>query len=129
MSRGLLPRGEKINETFMRLGMNIFFRKEKRSTSRNVCLSLFRSHFGIDPETAAYIWVRTKKKNKVYLIGSRPVHLLWGLLFMKVYSSEKVMCSMCGGVDPKTFRKWSKIFVKEIGFYCSEEVSVFIFTD
>lgn len=43
-------------------------------------------------------------------LSSRPVHLLWALLFLKVYGSEHTH-RMIANVDEKTFRKWSWCFV------------------
>lgn len=42
---------------------------------------------------------------------TRPIHLLWGLLFLKVYGSEKTHLTIAR-VDAKTFRKWSWYFVR-----------------
>ena len=37
-------------------------------------------------------------------------HLLWALMFMKIYGKEADLCAHAGGtsgsVDPKTYRKW-----------------------
>ena len=30
-------------------------------------------------------------------------HLLWTLLFLKMYSNQKALCSLAGGVDATTF--------------------------
>jgi hypothetical protein len=38
--------------------------------------------------------------------GTLQNHMLWGILFMKVYAKETALCSLAGGVDEKTFRKW-----------------------
>ncbi len=109
---------------FLRLARNIVFRRtERREYSPNVMLRRFREHFGCDPAVASYLWNRIKGKNKEKLKQSRPEHLLWALLFMKLYLSESSLCSMCGCKDEKTFRKWSKIFVEEVNEFAPEEVS------
>ena len=41
-------------------------------------------------------------------------HYFWALMFMKVYGKMHVMCTLAGGCDPKTFRKWSWIFIEAI---------------
>lgn len=46
--------------------------------------------------------------------GCHPKHLLWSLLFLKVYSTTAVHCRIVGWVDPKTFRKWSWHFLEKI---------------
>ena len=40
-----------------------------------------------------------------------PVHLLWSLMFLKVYASEHIN-SMIAEVDEKTFRKWTWKFIR-----------------
>ena len=48
------------------------------------------------------------------MAGAKPVHLLWALMFMKLYCSESVLAALAGGVHEQTFRKWSWYFVEEI---------------
>lgn len=42
------------------------------------------------------------------------IHLLWALVFLKVYSTEDVHCRLVGIKDPKTFRKWSWYMLSKI---------------
>ncbi len=42
---------------------------------------------------------------------ARPKHLLWALLFLKVYATESINSLICGA-DEKTCRKWSWTFVR-----------------
>ena len=60
----------------------------------------FRSHFGTSPRICAYLWKSMTLPN-----GALPEHLLWALLFMKVYATEAVLANMLG-VCRNTFRKW-----------------------
>ena len=55
-------------------------------------------------------------------MATKQDHLLWALLFLKVYATEVVMCDMCGS-DQKKFQKWTKIYVKEIVRLAPQEVS------
>lgn len=41
-------------------------------------------------------------------------HLLWALLFMKVYSTESVLCGLVGNPSEKTFCKWTKLIIEQI---------------
>lgn len=41
-------------------------------------------------------------------------HLLWTLHFLKAYGKTRAMCSACGGIDPKTFRKWVWLFIEAL---------------
>ena len=38
------------------------------------------------------------------------IHMMWALMFLKMYGKESAMSSMAG-VDKKTYRKWVWIFV------------------
>ena len=58
--------------------------------------------------------------------GAQPYHLLWGLMFMKLYCAEAVNASMAGGVDVKTFRKWSWLFAEAIAVLHYSVVGVFL---
>ena len=42
---------------------------------------------------------------------------------MKIYGKERNLCSLAGGVDKKTFRKWAWLFVDAIASLESEVVS------
>ena len=46
--------------------------------------------------------------------GVKGFHLLWGLMFLKLYASEAVRCAISGGVNEKTFRKCSWMFISRI---------------
>lgn len=45
--------------------------------------------------------------------GSKPEHLLWALIFLKTYSSERTHC-IIAGCSPVTFRKWSWKFISYV---------------
>jgi len=47
-------------------------------------------------------------------------------MFLKLYfKSETGMASLAGGVDEKTFCKWTRIFIHRISFLYDDVVSVF----
>lgn len=56
-------------------------------------------------------------------------HLLWALMFMKLYSTEPDMCAnaggSCGAIDPKTFRKWVWPFIDALAELQYKVVSIF----
>ena len=63
--------------------------------------------FGVHPEVCSTIWNM--------LMPSLPkhassVHLLWSLMFLKVYASEHIN-SMIAEADEKKFRKWTWKFI------------------
>jgi len=57
-------------------------------------------------------------------------HLLWALHKLKVYSDECSMttCLSTGKkkIDPKTFRKWSGAFIRELAALKDEVVSLIV---
>lgn len=75
----------------------------------------FRSIFGCTWERCTDLWELIKPEN-VMPKGYKPEHLLWGLLFLKVYTTEAVLTSMVGSPEEKTFRKWSRLFVLKISW-------------
>jgi hypothetical protein len=93
----------------------------------------FRSLFGCSPEVVAEIWYRIAPRGGEISLrkGAEPRHLLWALLFMKVYANEDVLCSMVGGVDDKTFCFWTKYFIRIIAtrLYNKEVRARHIFCD
>lgn len=70
----------------------------------------FHALFGISPAMCCLVW--TKLADQLQK-GTQPMHLLWGLLFLKTYATEEVMCTITQ-TDRKTFRKWSWSVVTEI---------------
>ena len=83
----------------------------------------FRSNFGTSPEGCAAIWNLLDPYTTITTKGLSPKHLLWALMFLKVYAKESIHCSMAGGVDEKTFRKWVWLFIYEISFLESAVLS------
>ncbi len=83
------------------------------STSRQ--MASFKAHFGVIPEICSIMW------SMILTIGAEVpalerkhsfVHLLWGLLLLKVYSTEEVLCGKVG-VDPKTFREHAWFMIRK----------------
>jgi hypothetical protein len=73
---------------------------------------IFKASFGISPYICAGIWnafVDTQSLPQ----GAEPKHMLWALLFLKVYASENVLCTICA-CDEKTFRKWVWMMLDEM---------------
>ena len=84
----------------------------------------FRQLFGTTPQICAKIWEMLNPYKTFEERGARPKHLLWCLLLLKLYAPEATLCSLVGGVDEKTFRKWSFIFMDAISCLDNEVVSV-----
>jgi hypothetical protein len=69
-----------------------------------VCEQAFRSLFGIGPAVCGHLWDHFSYW-KWLPPKMRPKHLLWALLFLKVYSTEAVLSSIAK-TSRKTLRKW-----------------------
>jgi hypothetical protein len=84
----------------------------------NVCTSLacgtrnrcFHACFGETFSICAALWSLCLP---FLPTGTLPIHLLWVLYFLKVYTTENHNASVAG-VDEKTFRKWTWIVVYAI---------------
>ena len=72
----------------------------------------FKAKFGCSPDVCSDLWERLSalpRRPRRML----PKHLLWGLLFLKLYNTESVLAEMVGA-ERKTVRKWCWIVVYEI---------------
>lgn len=109
-------------EYFLRKGLSIASSARAHS-SMKVKRRIFLDYFGTRPEIASSIWARIELKRSLPK-NAMPHHLLWALLFMKVYGTERVMCDMVStpAVDPYTFRNWTNFFIKELAKLANEEV-------
>lgn len=86
-------------------------------------LSIFESFFGIEPLICQIIWDLIAPSIRVLeLRNFKRVHLLWGLHFLKVYSSEKVMAATFK-TTPKTFRRYAKLAVELVCWQMPHVVS------
>ena len=83
----------------------------------------FRSLFGTIPEVCAAIWNRLVFDDESPLI--RPVHLLWALMFMKLYSKEAALCKLAR-VSRSTFRKFVWFVIPRIA-HLKSDVVCFLF--
>lgn len=66
----------------------------------------FRDLFGVTKEVCDIAWTLIGTFRPT---GSKPVHVLQSLLFLKIYASEHANHTI-KGADEKTFRKWSWCF-------------------
>ncbi|CAB9530068.1 unknown protein [Seminavis robusta] len=46
--------------------------------------------------------------------GGEVCHLMWTLMFLKIYARNTVLSSLAGGVDPDTYMKWVWLFLDDI---------------
>jgi hypothetical protein len=73
----------------------------------------FRELFGCSPLVVLEVW--NLISSNLTIEGSPEVeHLLWALIFLKLYSKECTTSRLVGGVDEKTYQKWVWVFVSAI---------------
>ena len=84
----------------------------------------FRALFGVTPEICTNIWDEIMDTVPP---GGKPIHLMWALLFLKVYGTGTVNSELTG-VTPRTFRKWSWAFVRLMAHMKSVSISSTIFS-
>jgi len=72
------------------------------------------SLIGVPYVVAAEAWNLIEPSAKENLRGSHPKHLLWTLVQLKCYCIEPVATRLVGGVDSKTFAKWTTLFRAEL---------------
>jgi len=73
----------------------------------------FKEFFGCLPSIFLALW------NLLYTMGCLPEggtieHLLWMLMFMKIYPKRKQMSVLCGGADKDTWAKWVFTFLDAV---------------
>lgn len=94
---------------------------EKTHNSAKEEDKMFRRFFGAPIAIVADIWNRLDGNIEK---SSKPKHLLWALVFLKVYSTEDVHCRIVGWPDPKTFWKWSWYFIEKMADLASDVIKL-----
>ncbi len=78
---------------------------------------LFKEYFGVSMTIVLAVWNLLNEHNIIPEKGEIK-HLLWALVFLKVYPKQGPVCSLVGGtkgsIDPKTFWKWVWKFIFKI---------------
>lgn len=110
---------------FQRLGAEIMRRDPDFVGSGVVADRRFRSYFGVSVDVCTQAWQLLLAQIGTLPKGALMVHLLWALMCMKLYTNETALASIAGGVDEKTFRKWSWFFIEELSYLETSVVSLF----
>ena len=79
-------------ETFLSEGAIILKRREMKGTYSDSFDRDYRSFFGCSPVVCGVIWVRCNGFSST----TQPKHLLWALLFLKCYTTEKKLSTLVG---------------------------------
>jgi hypothetical protein len=82
----------------------------------------FRELFGCGVLVFLSLW-ELLVTNDAVPDGGTIKHLLWTLMFLKVYAKQATLCSLAGGVDKETYRKWCWLFIEAIAGLESHVVS------
>lgn len=82
------------SEDFLQHG-RIMMGCHKNVTAANE-VTRFRSMFGTSPEICSLLWDHVDPLSTMPN-GVQDVHLLWGLMFLKLYAAESVHCALAGG--------------------------------
>lgn len=106
---------------FLQMGLRMAGVSEGRQASASN-MRHYRSYFHITPSHSSILWAKMLQK-KCLPAGARPIHMLWGLLFLNVYTTEQILADIAN-VDPKTYRYWATALVKSIAKLKPEYVSV-----
>jgi hypothetical protein len=72
----------------------------------------FKANFGCSLQVASKIWILLDVLNEGPR-GGQVKHMLWALMFLKVYATEEVLADKTG-VHRDTYRKWVWLFVPRI---------------
>ena len=100
-------------EDVLRKAREIWNRNPDKSRAITTEDREFRTHFGCGVLVFITLWNLLLKTN-LRPDGGRIEHLLWTLLFLKEYCKQSVLCSMCGGIDKETLKKWTWSFIDAI---------------
>lgn len=73
---------------------------------------IFRGFFGAPISIIVMLWNLIAPT--IDKPGAMEKHILWALVFLKVYSTTEVYCRIVGWVHPDTFHKWSWYFIEKI---------------
>ena len=98
-------------EDFKQVANQVLRNNPNRNESE--LLKDYISFFGSCPATCAELWNRLQPVQNIHR-HALPKYLLWAMVFLKKYSDEKTHCKIVGIKDPKTFRRWSWLFVEAI---------------
>ena len=97
-------------DIMLKLARTMWNRDEYKSRSIMTEDRDFREFFGCNILVAFDLWEMLVDDHLVPDEGCIE-KFLWSLMFLKVYAKERTMCSLAGGIDPKTFRSWVSKFI------------------
>ena len=116
------------SKDFEALGLSMVLRWTTNHRNEKARLRRFKAFFGTGPDQAAMLWHYLNKHSLLQnLKRPEPKHLLWALLFLKDYGTEEKLSALVGGVDEKTFRKWTWTYIKALAGLSQHFVCIYFF--
>jgi hypothetical protein len=95
----------------------------RRASSAATFNDRWTSHFNTEPEVCLQIWMMIQDNPVDGLdYNFRPEHVLWALLFLKLYDSYTVLSGMCG-CHEDTYSDWMWRVLQVIMYLEDEVVS------
>jgi len=94
-------------------GSDIMSRAGAKAATDSRFSRRFSSAFGVKAYVCPAIWNMLESSDVIKVENRHPKHLLWALMFLKVYASEDVLAALAG-VHVNTLRKWLWIYVKAV---------------
>ena len=82
----------------------------------------FRALFGAGVAAVLELWLLLVSHDCVPP-GGTIMFMLWTLMFVKVYPTDKTLRKLCGGASEKTIRRWVQLYASAIGWIEGEVVS------
>jgi len=104
-----------VPEDVLKDGLQMVGSRKDRIRSKKTSLRRFRSHFGVDPETVAAIYVdmQTTPTAAAWLEEPDLLCLLLTSLWLKTYKTEEAIAGLCD-IDEKTARKWIRFYTLKL---------------
>lgn len=93
--------------------------------SETVEVNRYMANFGTHPSVVAVLWRMVAGINGIDAYF-KPKHLLWGLFFLKTYTTFDVIACRVGA-DEKTVRKWVWYAVRVVADLVDDVVSRMFF--
>lgn len=101
-------------EEFRTLGLAIMGRDKAKNDGRTAFARRWKNFFGVKLEIVTHVWDNLLDSQQLLKAGATKKHLLWALLFLRIYDTEATHCRMAACLDEGTFRTWSWFFVDEL---------------
>jgi len=107
-------------KTFASAGALILRRQDIEGTYTDSFDRDYRSFFGCSPTVCGVIWVKCQG----FSLSTQPKHLLWALLFLKCYATEKKLATLVGISCRQHYRETVWPIILKLSFLRNSVVSI-----